>query len=122
MGELSNPTTYTAPIRNTEICHYFSLVSVVIVIWDWATTFDNEIAYIWRLRRLHMTRKPLYLFLRFFGLAYQIYDLVVKFGVWEAKFHYSFAWPITTYHLLPPSPSSMLSIFSWHIEHCVSTA
>ncbi|KAG9033387.1 hypothetical protein FRB95_014835 [Tulasnella sp. JGI-2019a] len=47
MDELSNPTTYTALIRNTEICHYFSLVSVVIVIWDWATTFDNEIAYIW---------------------------------------------------------------------------
>lgn len=32
-----------------------------------------------------MTGKPLYVFLRYGGLAYQIYDCVATMGYWSAK-------------------------------------
>ncbi|KAG8889408.1 hypothetical protein FRB98_004501 [Tulasnella sp. 332] len=84
-NELNNPNSYLSLIWRTEICRYFSLASVIVVVWDWLTNLDEEIAYIWRPRKMHMTGKPLYLFLRYFGLAFQTYDLVINFGIWKPK-------------------------------------
>ncbi|KAG9007898.1 hypothetical protein FRB94_013845 [Tulasnella sp. JGI-2019a] len=81
--DLKDPQSYVRLVRLTQINRYFCLASTIIVWWDWFITLDDEIAYIWRPRKTTMTGKPLYIFLRYCGLAYQTYDLVQNFGAWS---------------------------------------
>ncbi|KIO21284.1 hypothetical protein M407DRAFT_29110, partial [Tulasnella calospora MUT 4182] len=61
---------------------YGCVAAVTMVLWDWAINLSDEVEFIW-LRASGMSGRPLYCFLRYVGFAYQVYDLVSQFGVWE---------------------------------------
>ncbi|KAG8987219.1 hypothetical protein FRB90_003530, partial [Tulasnella sp. 427] len=61
---------------------YGTLAAVTIVAWDWVTNLSDEVEFIW-LRASGMSGRPLYCFIRYAGFAYQVYDLITQFGVWE---------------------------------------
>ncbi|KAG8903109.1 hypothetical protein FRB99_003743 [Tulasnella sp. 403] len=65
--------------------NYCSIASVAVLAWDWATHITEEIEYIWQ-KDWRMAGKPLYLFLRYGGIAFQIYDFVQMVGIWDKQF------------------------------------
>ncbi|KAG8884258.1 hypothetical protein FRB97_004763 [Tulasnella sp. 331] len=83
--DLQDPEQYVQLVWRTMINRYVCLASTVIVVWDWITNLDDEVAYIWRPRKSAMTGKPLYLFLRYCGMGYQAYDLATNFGAWSTS-------------------------------------
>lgn len=80
-----SPLRYLDVVEKNDILLKITLASVLIAVWDWLTRFDDEVSYIWK-RRSRLSGKPLYLFLRYGGIAFQLYDCIQLFGAWSAKF------------------------------------
>ncbi|KAG8947636.1 hypothetical protein FRC04_010570 [Tulasnella sp. 424] len=89
---------YLQDIRQGFPVRYGCVAAVTIVLWDWVTNLSDEVEFIW-LRASGMSGRPLYCFIRYAGFAYQVYDLISQFGVWESvaycKVYYAFL-PIGT--------------------------
>jgi hypothetical protein len=77
---------YNVVVR-TGTTRYFTLSAVMIFAWDWVTHLDEEVSLIW-MRDWSLAGKPMYLFLRYVGFSFQVYDLISMMGVWDEKFCY----------------------------------
>ncbi|KAG9015524.1 hypothetical protein FRB94_000129 [Tulasnella sp. JGI-2019a] len=77
---ITNPSLYVEVVRRSPWDCYTALIGAVLTIWDLLTTLDSEVAFIWRSRST-LTGKPLYLFIRYAGTAYQVYDCAVNLVV-----------------------------------------
>ncbi|KAG8899795.1 hypothetical protein FRB99_006448 [Tulasnella sp. 403] len=85
MDVVHDPRFYLGVAERTAFTRYAVLASAVVVVWDWLTTLDDEVSFIW-VRRSKLTGKPLYLFLRYMGLAFQIFDCITNFGIWDSNY------------------------------------
>ncbi|KAG8890477.1 hypothetical protein FRB98_007824 [Tulasnella sp. 332] len=76
-------TALGADIVRDRIMCYGNISAVMMVVYDWVTTADDEIDYIWT-RGSGLSGRPLYCFIRYAGLGYQIYNLIATLGTWTS--------------------------------------
>ncbi|KAG9012265.1 hypothetical protein FRB94_006295 [Tulasnella sp. JGI-2019a] len=77
-----HPTTvaeYTSDVFQNLVLEYGTLSATVLLLWDWLTSLDDEVEFIWSLRS-GISGRPLYLFLRYAGTAFEIYNAVAELG------------------------------------------
>lgn len=96
-----SPERYLDVVEKNAILQKITLAAVLIAVWDWLTKFDDEVSYVWK-RRSRLTGKPLYLFLRYGGIAFQLYDCIQLFAAWSAQFC------TTYYYILPIGTAAFL--------------
>ncbi|KAG9015522.1 hypothetical protein FRB94_000127 [Tulasnella sp. JGI-2019a] len=63
---------------------YGNISAVAILVYDWVTTVDDELDYIWA-RSSGLSGRPLYGFIRYAGTGYQIYSLAIALGFWKSS-------------------------------------
>ncbi|KAG8882645.1 hypothetical protein FRB97_007991 [Tulasnella sp. 331] len=86
---VKDATLYVEVVRVSPWDCYTALIGAVVTIWDLVITLDDEVIHVWR-GRSTITGKPLYIFLRYVGTAYQVYDCIVNLGGWNAKSSFPF--------------------------------
>ncbi|KAG1798660.1 uncharacterized protein HD556DRAFT_198437 [Suillus plorans] len=65
---ISNDPTWWPTITGSRVSSYFSVAAFVIVTYDWALTFGQEVALVWKQRWSLMS--VLYLGVRYLGILY----------------------------------------------------
>ncbi|KAG8927273.1 hypothetical protein FRC02_008327 [Tulasnella sp. 418] len=84
MDIVTDADLYYQVVGRTGTTRYFTLASVVWLAYDWTLTLGDEIELIWS-RDWTLAGKPMYLFVRYGGMLFQIYDLVQIMGSWSVN-------------------------------------
>ncbi|KAG8955817.1 hypothetical protein FRC03_011037 [Tulasnella sp. 419] len=84
MDIVTNERLYFLVVGRTLTTRYTTLCAGVWLIYDWMLTLGDEVELIWS-TDWSLAGKPLYLFVRYGGMIYQIYDLIQMLGSWSQK-------------------------------------
>jgi len=74
MTVVSNDPNWWPTINYVRVDSYFSVVSFVVVLYDWALTFGQEFELVWRQRWSLMT--ALYLIVRYIGIPFTVINVL----------------------------------------------
>lgn len=99
----TDPVAYRAIAEQNSITAYVSVAATIIVLWDWVIHLEDEVEHVWK-QRSTASGKPLYLFVRYAGTAFQIFGGIVHLRGWNASFCTAF------YFVDPIGTAVMLSV------------